>query len=90
VIDTIPLFAEPERPGVSPARTIPRAKNPTWSKYKGSRLVCDECVVFLHENRGVGQLPRSAHWVRRAAGESLRLCREHAVLRHVIDRGERI
>lgn len=89
VIDTIPLFDEPPRPGVQSARTIPRTANPSWAKHKSPRVACDECVIFLHENHGAGQLPRSARWTRRAGGATLRLCQEHAVLRRAIDRGDR-
>jgi hypothetical protein len=81
-MDTLPLFAEPPRPGVSPAKTVTRSPNPVWSKYTGQRVACDECVILLHENHGVGALPRSARLVctMRAAGVRLRLCTEHAAL----------
>lgn len=86
-MDTIPLFAEPPRPGVAPARAIARSANPAWSKYKGARVACDECVIFLHENQGAGPLPRSARWVRQVRAEvGLRFCTDHAVLRQAADR----
>lgn len=89
MLDTIPLFDEPPRPGVSPARTITRSTNPTWGRYRGKRVACDECVIFLHENHGVGPLPRTARLVRRvrATGEVLHFCAEHAALRAAADRG---
>lgn len=89
MMETIPLFAEPPRPGVVPARSVRSSANPTWSKYHGGRVACDECVIFLHENAGIGPLPRSARQVRvvRATKERLRLCDEHADLRHEADRG---
>lgn len=87
MMETIPLFAEPPRPGLSPAKTISRSGNPIWSKYIGPRVACDECVIFLHEHGGVGPLPRSARVVRtvRATRERLRFCAEHADLRKAAD-----
>jgi hypothetical protein len=88
-MEAIPLFAEPPRPGVAPARAIAKSPNPAWSRYVGPRVACDECVIFLHENAGAGPLPRSARLVRtvRAAGERLRFCTEHAALRKAADVG---
>lgn len=81
-MDTLPLFAEPPRPGVTPAKALTTC-NPVWSKHIGQRVACDECVIVLHENHGVGALPRGARLVCtvRATGVRLRLCAEHAALR---------
>ncbi|GAB1642564.1 hypothetical protein KRMM14A1259_29870 [Krasilnikovia sp. MM14-A1259] len=72
-IETIPLFPEPERPGVRAAKTLAqleRDQRPAWTSYSGRRVACDECVTYLHENHGDGPLPRSARRVRtvRATG----------------------
>lgn len=90
-IETIPLFPEPERPGVKAAKTLAeldRDQRPTWTTYSGRRVACDECVIYLHEHHGAGPLPRTARRVRavRATGGVLRLCKEHAEPREAADK----
>lgn len=90
MIDTIPLFDPPEPERLKPAQTIAQAergRRPSWAKWTGTRVACDECVIFLHENCGNGPHPRSARRVRtvRSTGDVLRLCNEHAELRRVAD-----
>jgi hypothetical protein len=89
MMETIPLFAEPPRVALKPSKTlVPSGPRPVWSSHKGRRVACDECVIYLHENRGNGPLPRSARRVRtvRAFGEKLWLCHEHALPREEADR----
>jgi len=38
---------------------------------------CDECVLWLHEHKGVGPLPRRARFRRASAAGTLRLCNQH-------------
>lgn len=68
-------------PGPLPrAATIFRGGDrPRWARYKPVRRVaCDECVIVLHENKGVGPAPRSARWSRTLGKQRHVLCAEHA------------
>lgn len=90
-VETIPLFDLPEREVLKPAKTMAqsaRDANPSWTTYSAKRIACDECVIFLHENGGVGPHPRSARRVRtvRATGQQWRLCTEHADPREAADK----
>jgi hypothetical protein len=56
------------------------------------RVVCDECVAYLHENGGQGPYPASARWTRKSAlpahqgtGVALRLCEPHKELWRAAD-----
>lgn len=90
-IETIPLFDVDRPPPLKAAKTLAqtdRDGKPSWTGYSGKRVACDECVVYLHENKGVGPLPRSAKRVRtvRAEAQQLRLCKEHAEPREAADK----
>ena len=62
-----------------------REKRPSWTKYTGKRVACDECVAYLHENRVTTPLPRSARMLRTVGDQRLRLCTDHAQLRRTAD-----
>lgn len=92
-IETVPLFEAPEPERLKPAATLRQTDKdgrPRWTTYSGRRVACDECVIFLHENKGAGPHPRSARRVRtiRATGEQLRLCKEHADPREQADKAD--
>jgi hypothetical protein len=76
------LFPLPQSEPVKRSTTLNRGGKPTWTKYRpAKRVACDECVLVLHENKGIGQYPRSARWSRRTpGGDAVRLCYEHAEL----------
>lgn len=86
-VETIPLFPAPDPESLQPVRAPVQPGRPSWTKYTGKRVACDDCIVFLHENEGQGPQPRSARMVRtiRATGQALRLCPGHGEMRKEAD-----
>lgn len=81
------MFPEPERPRLRLSNRFAMVINGTvtYAQYKGkTRVQCEECVWCLHEDRGIGPLPRSARVLRtRTAGNTtwkMMLCTGHAEL----------
>lgn len=62
-------------------RTRAAAARPSWTAYKGKRVACDECVVFLHEHNGQGPHVRSARMVRKVGESKMLLCGAHGRIR---------
>ena len=78
-----PLFNLPASAPLPRAASLDRGgERPRWTRYMPKhRVPCDECVILLHENKGVGGYPLSARFTRSVTGKpSMRLCREHAEL----------
>lgn len=62
---SMPLFELPNEPPLPRSKTLERGGRPVWARYKAkTRVACDECVIVLHENKGVGAYPRAARWSR--------------------------
>lgn len=77
----MPLFEQPEGVPLQRAKTLrdlDRESRPRWSRYRPRNPVtCDECVIYLHERKGVGPVPRGARWRRVTPDRTLLLCEEH-------------
>ena len=84
-----PMFDLPPRlPAGMPHRGLPAVSQaPTWAKYRPARPVrCEVCMRVLAETGGDGPLPRDARWKRRAAGQTVLLCHDHAQVQRHVDR----
>lgn len=67
----------PERP--APKQAAAPSGAATWSSYRPkNRSQCEDCVAYLHENRGVGPPVAAARFKRRAGGTDRLLCGQHA------------
>lgn len=79
---TPPMFDLPTPTPVVKSLSLRKANHEgkaTWTRCRPkTRVPCDECVIVLHENHGVGAFPRSVRWRRTSDGTALRLCDEHA------------
>lgn len=59
--------------------SLPTGAGARWSRFKSPvRQQCADCVVYLHQNGGVGPAVRSARWRRIDSKSDLLLCPEHA------------
>lgn len=80
---TMPMFDPPE-PGPEPPRPKTRrtttcTDRPSWQSYHPHQHVpCDDCLLVLHENHGVGPFPQPARWKRQQGDSTLLLCYAHA------------
>jgi hypothetical protein len=86
---TLPLFDAPEPEQLRPAETMREAASravPQWRTYSGTRVPCDECIVYLHEHHGKGPQARSARRVRILGKQQWRLCPQHAEPRERADK----
>lgn len=84
----VPMFPAPEPPPVTLSKTLAphgQAKG-SYARYQPkNRVACDECVVVLHEARGVGSAPMRARMTRKSDAGTLRLCSPHAGLWRELD-----
>jgi hypothetical protein len=81
------MTTQPELFDLPPDTPLPRAKTlreldrearPRWSRYRPvNRVVCDECVIVLHEAGGVGPPPRAARWRLSLGATSFFFCDNH-------------
>lgn len=75
----VPLFGEVEEATVGMlARNVTPGAEWTVRYRPIRRVACDDCVMYLHENKGKGPLPLAARHRRRLGEEDLRLCTPHA------------
>jgi len=84
----VPLFPQPVELPLVLSGTFEHlaGQRGQYARYRPvKRVACDECVAYLHARRGEGPLPRSARTIRKALGQTLRLCGAHTDLWRVLD-----
>ena len=85
-LEQLPLFGPPPVEPVGRLQALPAGAGARWSRFKSPvRQQCADCVVYLHENAGVGPAVRSARWRRIDSKGDLLLCPEHAQYRRRIE-----
>lgn len=73
------MFDVPEPPARPAPRRSPSTAAPRWAKYRPKTAAkCDDCLVYLHQNRGEGPPPLVARHKRTAGATTRLLCDPHA------------
>jgi hypothetical protein len=83
------LFATPQPEHPPQSTTVNREtrlagpdERPRWARYRPrDRVQCSECVLVLHENRGVGPAILGSRWRLTIGRHVWYLCGPHADLR---------
>ena len=75
----VPLFDVPTQP-LRRAKSLSSDGTPVrWMRLRlKNRVPCDECIIILHENHGVGPYADPARWKRSQGSRVLYLCHRHA------------
>jgi hypothetical protein len=85
---TPPMFDAPETPPRPAPKTSPSTAKPRWAKYRAKAAAhCDDCITYLHQNRGVGPVPLKARHKRTAGATTRLLCDQHAQQQREADKG---